>query len=65
VIAMLEKEKKPFNDVIDHMDKIEGSRLEKIEMKTLPKPIRILGYFLVTFVVVSAILTIILSLFSN
>ncbi|MCO7128027.1 amino acid transporter [Sporolactobacillus shoreicorticis] len=62
---MLEKEKKPFNDVIDHMDKIEGSRLEKIEMKTLPKPIRVLGYFLLTFVVVSTLLTVILSLINN
>jgi hypothetical protein len=62
---MLEKKKKPFNDVIDHMEKIEGSRLEKFEMKTLPKPIRILGYFLLTFVVVSTILTVILSLINN
>lgn len=62
---MLEKDKEPFNDVIDHLDKIEGGRLEKIEMKTLPKPIRILGYFLISFVVISTLLAIVLSLISN
>ncbi|MDF2910517.1 MAG: hypothetical protein K0Q56_1398 [Sporolactobacillus laevolacticus] len=62
---MLEKDKEPFNDVIDHLDKIEGGRLEKIEMKTLPNPIRILGYFLISCVVISTILVIILSVISN
>ncbi|MFT8311103.1 MAG: amino acid transporter [Sporolactobacillus sp.] len=61
---MLEKEKKPFNDVIDHIDKISG-RPEKIEMKKLPKPIRILGYVLITCVVVSTLFIIFMSLLSN
>ncbi|MET1248968.1 amino acid transporter [Sporolactobacillus sp. STCC-11] len=61
---MLEKEKKPFNDVIDHFDKTTG-RPEKIEMKTLPKPIRIIGYVLITCVVVSTLLIIVLSILIN
>jgi hypothetical protein len=61
---MLEKDKEPFNDVMDHFDKTTG-RPEKIEMKTYPKPIRILGYVLMTCVVVSTLLIVIMSLLSD
>ncbi|MCQ2010946.1 amino acid transporter [Sporolactobacillus sp. STSJ-5] len=58
---MLEKDEEPFNDIMDHFDKTTG-RPEKIEMKTLPNPIRILGYVLITCVVVSTLLIIVMSL---
>ncbi|SFG17356.1 hypothetical protein [Sporolactobacillus nakayamae] len=61
---MLEKDKEPFNDVMDHFDKTTG-RPEKIEMKTYPKPIRILGYVLFTCVVVGTLLALVLSLLSD
>lgn len=63
-MIMLEKKKNPFNDVMDHIDKISG-RPEKIEMKILPKPNRILGYVLITSVVVSTLLIIVRSLLSD
>lgn len=37
----------PFNDAMDHLSKIEGYPTKKpAGMKSLPLPIRILGYFL-------------------
>jgi hypothetical protein len=40
----------PFNDAIDHFEKIEGyptKNLLKINLDSLPLPIRILGYLLI------------------
>ncbi|QHE60748.1 hypothetical protein FHE72_06620 [Rossellomorea vietnamensis] len=40
--------KEPFNDVIDHMSKIEGAPLDP-EMGSLPLGIRIIGYVIIGF----------------
>ncbi|WP_281171469.1 hypothetical protein [Peribacillus kribbensis] len=41
----MKEENKPFNDVIDHFNKIEGnaSEIVKTDLKRLPKPIRFIG----------------------
>lgn len=37
---------KPFNDVIDHFNKVEGNPMNhKTKMSRLPKGIRLIGYF--------------------
>jgi hypothetical protein len=63
----MKDENKPFNDVIDHFNKIEGNaaNLAKTDMKKLPKPIRYIGYFMFSFFSVSIFLVIILNLFKN
>lgn len=35
---------KPFNDVMDHLNKVEGYPVRKA--KNLPRPIRWIGYFM-------------------
>ncbi|WP_342429508.1 hypothetical protein [Neobacillus sp. FSL H8-0543] len=59
------EENKPFNDVIDHFNKIEGNaaNLAKADLKKLPKPLRNFGYFLGVFFSISILLIIILNLF--
>jgi hypothetical protein len=49
----MKDENKPFNDVIDHFNKIEGNaaNLAKTDIKKLPKPIRYIGYFMIGFLV--------------
>jgi len=45
-----DKGEAPFNDAIDHYGKIEGyptKNLLKINLNSLPLPIRILGYLLI------------------
>jgi hypothetical protein len=39
---------KPFNDVIDHMNKIEGNgaNLANADMDSMPKPLKYFGYFI-------------------
>ncbi|MHC0039652.1 amino acid transporter [Pseudoneobacillus sp. C159] len=56
-------EKKPFNDVIDHAQRIEGALPTNINMKQLPKPIRFLGYFFIGFFTISILLVFILNAF--
>ena len=52
----MEEEKKPFNDVIDHLNKIEGNPATG-DFKKLPKPLKYIGYFIITFLVLPILLT--------
>lgn len=56
--------KPPFNDVMDHFDKIEGNAYNIVDtnFKGLPKPIRYIGYFMFAIVSITFIILIILSL---
>lgn len=47
----MEKEKKPFNDVIDHLNKIEGNATNSsnAKLKNLPGPLKFFGYFVIGF----------------
>lgn len=58
-------DKKPFNDVIDHMEKIEGnfSNLADADLNKMPMPIKFIGYFMIGFISLSLLLGIILSLY--
>ena len=61
----MQEENKPFNDVIDHFNKIEGNVsnvFRKDTVKKLPKPIKYVGYFIAGFLSISFLLIIILSL---
>ncbi|MGF6949454.1 hypothetical protein QF028_001959 [Neobacillus sp. B4I6] len=60
----MKEENKPFNDVIDHFNKIEGNGTNPANSKfsRLPKPLKYIGYFMIVFFSVSFILIIILSL---
>jgi hypothetical protein len=60
----MNEENKPFNDVIDHYNKIEGNAGSPANAKlhSLPKPIRYIGYFMIGFISLSAILLVILNL---
>lgn len=51
---------KPFNDVIDHYDKIEGNAANG-SLKKLPKPLRYFGYFFISFFALGILLLIILN----
>jgi hypothetical protein len=56
----------PFNDVIDHMRQIEGyptKNLSKVNLYSLPLPIRILGYLLIGSMGLGTLIVIILMLF--
>jgi hypothetical protein len=61
----MKEENKPFNDVIDHFNKIEGNvaNLANADLKKLPKPLRYFGYFIGGFFFISFLLIIILNLF--
>lgn len=61
----MKEENKPFNDVIDHFNKIEGNatNLAKADLKKLPKPLKYFGYFMAVFFSISILLMIILNLF--
>ncbi|MEH7111318.1 amino acid transporter [Neobacillus niacini] len=63
----MNNEKKAFNDVIDHYNKIEGNaaNLAKTDFKKLPKPIRYIGFFMIGFFSISIILMIILNIFMD
>lgn len=47
--------RKPFNDVDEHMKNIVGVP-DKIELKKLPKPLRWVGYFVALFLGVTFVL---------
>ncbi|MBS4213810.1 amino acid transporter [Neobacillus rhizophilus] len=51
---------KPFNDVIDHYDKIEGNAANG-SLKKLPK-LRYFGYFFISFFALGIMLLIILNI---
>jgi len=60
----LDKEPKPFNDVIEHLEKIEGfpTSPAKVKLKSLPKPIRVFGYIVIAFLSISFLLIILLNI---
>ncbi|WP_063253279.1 hypothetical protein [Neobacillus niacini] len=60
----MKDENKPFNDVIDHFNKIEGNaaNLAKTDLKKLPKPLKYFGYFMIVFILLSILLMIFLNL---
>ncbi|MFF2879184.1 amino acid transporter [Gottfriedia sp. NPDC057991] len=61
----MKEENKPFNDVIDHFNKIEGNAanaFNKETVKGLPKPIKYIGYFFAGFLSISILLIFILNL---
>ncbi|MDX8289315.1 amino acid transporter [Metabacillus indicus] len=45
-------DQKPFNDAVEHMERIEGLP-SQTDMKKLPRPIRYFGYFFLGFFAVS------------
>ncbi|MBS4192846.1 amino acid transporter [Bacillus sp. FJAT-49705] len=58
------KEKKPpFNDAIDHFNKIEGNATDpsNAKLKNLPKPIKYIGYFIVFFLIIAFLIIFILN----
>ncbi|SMQ80666.1 hypothetical protein SAMN05444673_3972 [Bacillus sp. OV166] len=63
----MKEENKPFNDVIDHIKKIEGNaaNVSKDAVKKLPKPLKYFGYFFAVFLSISILLMIILNLLTN
>jgi len=60
----MKKENKPFNDVIDHINKIEGNMayVSKDAVKKLPKPLKFIGFFIAGFLSITILLLIILNL---
>jgi hypothetical protein len=60
----MKEENKPFNDVIDHFNKIEGNaaNLAKTDLNKLPKPLKYFGYFMISFFSITILLMIILNL---
>ncbi|WP_045518762.1 hypothetical protein [Neobacillus niacini] len=60
----MKEENKPFNDVIDHFNKIEGNATNptNAKLKKLPKPLKYFGYFMIGFFSISMLLIIILNL---
>ncbi|GHH98778.1 hypothetical protein [Neobacillus kokaensis] len=62
----MREENKPINDVIDHMNKIEGNveNLAKADLKKMPKPIRYFGCFIAGFFSISILLIMILKIFN-
>ncbi|MEY2195601.1 amino acid transporter [Neobacillus sp. BF23-41] len=60
----MKEENKPFNNVIDHINKIEGNaaNVSKGAVKKLPKPLKYFGNFIAGFLSISILLIIILNL---
>lgn len=60
----MDEENKPFNDVVDHMQKIEGNSTPATttDLKKLPKPVRYIAFFTISFLAISALLLIILNI---
>ncbi len=54
-------DKKPINDAMEHMSKIEGYPTD-IDLKKLPKPLRFFGYFFIGFFSLSLLFIIIANL---
>jgi hypothetical protein len=60
----MEEKNKPFNNVIDHFNKIEGNATNptNTKLRKLPKPIKFFGYFIIGFFSLSFLFLIILNL---
>nr|WP_295973487.1 amino acid transporter [uncultured Bacillus sp.] len=61
----MEDEKKPFNDVIKHYNTIEGNHTPGTthDPDKLPKPIRFIGYWVITIMVLSVLTVLVLTFF--
>ncbi|WGG46926.1 hypothetical protein [Rossellomorea sp. DA94] len=55
--------KEPFNDVTDHMSKIEGAPMNQPGKESLPLGIRIIGYVIIGFTGLTTLFVFILGLF--
>ncbi|WP_201716085.1 hypothetical protein [Rossellomorea arthrocnemi] len=55
--------KEPFNDVTEHMSKIEGAPMIKPEMGSLPLGIRIIGYVIIGFTALMFLFSIVFGFF--
>jgi hypothetical protein len=62
----MKSENKPFNDVIDHFNEIEGNAGNPANTKInkLPRPLKYFGYFMIGFISLSILLVFILNLFN-
>lgn len=60
----MEDENKPFNDVIDHFNKIEGNagNPNNTKISRLPKPLKFFGYVIIGFFSLSFLLMIFFNL---
>ena len=60
----MQDKNKPFNDVIDHFDKIEGNAgsPNNAKFSKLPNPLKFFGYFIIGFFSLSILLMIIFNL---
>lgn len=60
----MKEENKPFNDVIDHMNMVEGNAMnpKKDNFSKLPRPLKYFGYFIFGFFAISMVLMIVLNL---
>ncbi|CAM3817266.1 amino acid transporter [Mesobacillus thioparans] len=56
-------DKKPINDAMDHMSKIEGYPTN-VDLKKLPKPLRYFGYFMIGFFSFAILFILIAKLFT-
>ncbi len=56
-------DKKPINDAMDHMGKIEGYPTD-VDLKKLPKPLRYFGYFMIGFFSIAILFILIAKLFT-
>ena len=54
----------PFNDVIDHFNKIEGNagKPSNADLGKSPKPLKYFGYFVIGFFLVAILLSVILNI---
>ncbi len=64
MINFMEDKKRPFNDVIDHFNKIEGNAAgtDNAKINKLPKPLKFIGYMIVGFFILSIVLMVIFTL---
>ena len=58
----LNDEKEPFNDAMDHLNKIEGYPIRK--GGNLPLPLKIIGYFMVGGMIIMLVFGLVLSIFN-
>jgi hypothetical protein len=56
-------EVKPFNDATEHYQKIMGMPNKSADLKSMPKPIRWFGYFIIGFVICAVLALIIFKIF--
>ncbi len=53
----------PFNDATSHLQNIVGTPNKRVDLNTLPKPIRMFYYFFVSVIVIGVIILIFASIF--